>query len=126
MITGATGASYTATSFGNYTVVVTVNGCSSASSNIVTYTPTAIIDLVLDGAVFTYPNPVDKVLFISNGTHHSLQYTLYSSDGKQLLRVISNESNLNISMRTFAAGIYFVQVRDMKNGKMTVKKFVKK
>jgi hypothetical protein len=102
-----------------------VNGSSSAASNIVTYTPTAVIDPVLDGAVFTYPNPVQKDVFISNGTHRALQYKLFSADGKELLRIISSQSSLNISTQSLSAGIYFIQIRDARSGKMTVKKIVK-
>ena len=117
--------SHTATSFGNYTVVVTVNGCNSASSNIVTYTPTAITDPILDGAVSLYPNPVQKELYINNGTFHLLKYTVYSADGKEVLSLMSDESNLSISMRSLAAGIYLVRIQDRKNGRVTVRKVIK-
>jgi len=57
LIPGATGKEYLVTELGNYTVVVTLNGCSSAPSNSILVLPVSITDDAFAESFGIYPNP---------------------------------------------------------------------
>jgi len=63
-IVGATTQDYTPKSSGDYYVVVSVNGCSSNSSNIMSFIPTGISPTESTRSVKVYPNPVTNELVI--------------------------------------------------------------
>jgi hypothetical protein len=126
LIPGATGVYYSPTASGVYTVVTTVNGCSSSSNPFpFTYLPTAITDPVLDGMVSLYPNPVKDELHINNNSTHQLECTLISGVGKELLKLESKQNNLIIPTRFMAAGVYYLKIRDKRTGRLAVKKLLK-
>lgn len=62
-IAGATGQSYTTTKNGNYTVKVTVKGCTSTSSVFVVNT--GIGTVTNSNALSVYPNPSDGIITVS-------------------------------------------------------------
>src|SRR6185436_11623040 len=65
LIAGATGQNYTPVSSGNYTVQVTVNNCTSASSATFNFIITGLPNIAVFGnAVIVFPNPVKDKLTI--------------------------------------------------------------
>lgn len=116
-IAGATGQSYTPTQNGNYTVVSTVNGCSSATSSISTVSGLGIDELSkLPFAI--YPNPSQGVFFISFETLVSKEYTIkvYDEVGKlvfqELINNQSGEVKKEIVIKEAANGLYNVVLTD--------------
>jgi hypothetical protein len=114
-IPGATSQSYTATQNGNFTVVVTVNGCSSAPSNTVTISGVGINDFSDIGFVKVYPNPASEQINISlilnknsNITirlMNTLGQTLYSAHENNVQQLQKNIETANLSR-----GIYFLEL----------------
>jgi Secretion system C-terminal sorting domain len=80
IIPGATGQTYTATTNGNYTVVVTTSGCSSASSSIQAVTTVSVIDLNDPFGINIFPNPNNGIFTIEFNTQRNETFTLKLSN----------------------------------------------
>ncbi len=80
LIPGATGQTYTATSNGNYTVVVTTSGCSSSSSSIQAVTTVSIIDVNDPFGINIFPNPSDGDFTIEFNTQRNSNFVIKMSN----------------------------------------------
>jgi PKD repeat protein len=65
VIPGATGQNYTITSNGDYTVIVTISGCSSSVSSVYIVTGVGVDQIVNSVSLSIYPNPNDGHFTIS-------------------------------------------------------------
>jgi len=104
-ITGATEATFTPPTSGNYSVTVTdTNGCTGTSDNF-----TGIKKLRDELSLSIYPNPVKQVLTINVAEIGHM--TLYGADG----RLLSNQSlkkGINrIDLTGFGSGLYWIKVK---------------
>lgn len=72
------------------------------------------------------PNPVLKSLHVRTSTNAgaSLLY-LVSVDGKQMIKPIRFENNYDLDMSSYPAGVYMVEVVNLRSGKKVVRKVVK-
>lgn len=109
-INSATAQTFTPVMNGVYTVKTTVNGCTSAASNAINYSITAINSPVLDNDVTTAPNPVNEYLHITcNGNFTACTFRLLSVWGN-VLTTGSFSGSYSLDMRKFTAGMYILQI----------------
>lgn len=126
-INGATAQSYTATQNGNYTVVVTQNGCSSAPSNPVTISGVGMEGYSAIGQLKVYPNPANdqiNVLLIMN-KNSNVNIRLLNTLGQIVYHVQENNiQQLQKSIETthLNGGIYFLELSN-ENGR-TIEKII--
>ena len=126
LIAGATARQYTATSNGNYSVRVTQGNCTSAFSNSINYTTTAINSPDLDQHIFTGPNPSTGILFISyKGQNPGHLITVMDMNGKRLLSRNMAGATLSIDINNLAAGAYILQIRNNRTGEQVQRMLVR-
>jgi hypothetical protein len=110
LISGATGQTYKATTAGNYTVVVTQNGCTSITSDAFNFIPTGLTNLGAGQFMHIYPNPAQSFIrldFRINGAQR-ITAVLHDLGGKEVWRssVVTAGSTLPVSQ--LAAGTYLL------------------
>jgi len=124
-ITGATGSSYIPVSSGNYTVIATVNGCSSTVSNTVTYNITSLLELEREWMLRVLPNPVQSELFITHSGRDQLQLQVYDLSGRTMLIQPAIASSFKVDISSYAPGSYIVSLKNKRTGKEYRKLIVK-
>lgn len=114
LIPGATGQEYIVHVAGNYTVVVTVNGCSSASSNGVFVLPVGIVEFTGDKNMSIFPNPAKEEFRVKiTTTDRSFgDINMYNSQGvivwsKKSLQV-NGTCSVDVSVENMSDGCYLV------------------
>jgi hypothetical protein len=127
LIPGATSQTYTATTNGNYTVVVTSNGCASSASAVSTVS-TVTVDENDPYLTVIYPNPTNGNFTVSFNANSSEKYTLriYNDIGQIVVSEVINNHNgaysKAIELGDKASGVYTLTLT---NGKVeTTKKIV--
>jgi len=125
IIFGATGQSYTATQSGNYSVVVSNNGCASLASTDMPVVVTGISEQILQTLVDVYPNPNFGVFTISvqQDKLFDVKIRVLNVLGQEIVnKTISNTlgGKYEMDLSSKANGIYFVEVKT--NGNTIVKK----
>jgi len=85
------------------------------------------MDLISDihefstASINIFPNPVRDILFISVKGELNYESTLYSMDGKVLIKTLnSNQMNLE----SLASGTYLLTIRDVNSNQRTIEKIV--
>jgi hypothetical protein len=119
-ISGATSQSYTPTQNGNYTVVVTSNGCPSAASNTQTVTGLGVEELNVY-QLSVYPNPSQGEFSVSFNASITEAYTIKVYD--EVGRLVYNENIENqngqyikeVKLGEVASGIYNVTLSNGSN-----------
>jgi hypothetical protein len=121
LITGATSQDYTFTAVGDYTVVVTQNGCASDPS--VISVVTGLDPLDNSKKISVYPNPVTNELIIeSEGNTQKIDFVIVSATGQVVYTGYLYEKVV-IPTTGYATGLYFIK---LKSGKIIeFKKIVK-
>lgn len=105
-LAGATGQTHTATQAGNYTVVATVDGCSSAPSNVVVYDLSTGIGNPGDASIVFAPNPVHDLLHVRTAE------AISAIDVRDALgAVVVRTRTAPVDLSTVAPGVYHVTVR---------------
>lgn len=111
-ITGATSASYTATSNGDYAVIITDGTCSDTSA--CTTVSSVGINETLPLRIDVYPNPTNDMANLKiEGFKGSLSYELYSVSGQILYQNkgnVQSSISLPIDLTDFERGVYFLNV----------------
>jgi hypothetical protein len=113
-IDGATGQFYTATVSGEYFVIVTLNGCSSDTSE--------VVDIIVGigevdaGDMLIYPNPAHDRVSIRSFSHNSepVFVRLYTLDGRlirsaRFIYSSSNQENV-LEINQVPPGLYILQI----------------
>jgi hypothetical protein len=110
LISGATVQTYKPTTAGNYTVVVTQNGCASPTSDAFNFVPTGLTNLGAGQFMHVYPNPAQSVIRIDFRVNGAQRITavLHDLGGKEVWRsnVVTAGSTLPVSQ--LAAGTYLL------------------
>jgi hypothetical protein len=108
-IAGANSQDYTITTIGDYTVKVTLNGCSSTSSNTIKDVTTAVDSYENKDQINIYPNPVADDLSIQhNGNNDQVKYDIFNSSGQLITSGMFRESTI-VHTNSFANGIYMIK-----------------
>lgn len=108
-ISGATSQSFTPSSNGTYSVMLSGTICGINSECF------TVSNLGLDEFsqlnLVLFPNPVGDELKIVNASGEELILELYDNTGKLLQTIVSSETNYVVGMQDKAAGIYQLKVR---------------
>ncbi len=110
-IVDATNQNFTATSNGDYAVVVTnASGCSDTTA---CFTVSTINIRELDGLHFISisPNPANNTLFIESKTSNS-SIQIYDSRGRLVFNTVKSSNKMQIDVSSFRNGIYFVLIEN--------------
>ena len=127
-IAGATGKKHIAVYTGHYTVVVTVNGCSSAVSNSILVLPVSVTDLSISRTLDIYPNPSNGQFTVKVNTLKTEEYSIevYNNLGaiiwKQENVSINGTYTAHVDLNGSPSGVYMVALRNKANS--IVKKVV--
>jgi hypothetical protein len=120
IIPGATNQSYTCTVNGSYTVVVTLNGCTSATSAAIVMTNVTIYEVNNNLGLSIFPNPNLGEFTISFYSEIKSNYKIeiYSSLGQQVYLKVVNEFkgsySKQINLSEFGKGVYTIKITNSK------------
>lgn len=99
---------------GSYTVIVSINGCSSEESDAFVVLVTASADKMTN-ELQIYPNPVkDKLVVIMGANQGDKQITITGLDGKIFYQENTVALKATIDTAHLMAGVYVVHIRDNK------------
>jgi PKD repeat protein len=124
-IPGATGQIYTATVGGTYTVIVSLNNCTSPVSNAVTFVATGINALVAEWKLQLAPNPVNDKLIIKFGSGQKLNLEILDLMGRRLFLSENISTGFTVDLSRYLNGTYLVKLTNART-KKEVKKLVVK
>jgi photosystem II stability/assembly factor-like uncharacterized protein len=125
-ISGANGQVYNATANGNYTVVVTINGCSSPASAVYNHVGTAVTAPSFDVQITMAPNPVRHLLEITyTGPAASFDVDLLDMKGRTLFKGGRLNNRYSLNMHAYAAGSYIVRITNRRTGESLQRMIVK-
>jgi hypothetical protein len=129
IIPGATSQTYTVTQSGLYTVVVTVNGCSSAASASSNVTVTGVEESTNSLVFDVFPNPNDGNFNLSFNAIEKSNYKIeiYNTIGQRVynedLNSFQGLYNSKISITDFGRGVYTISLINS-DSHITVKKMI--
>ena len=120
MISGATGQIYVADQSGDYTCIVTLDGCSSAISNVINIIITGTGDKNIAGTIGVYPNPNDGqfVLAIKGTAAQETTYDLFvvNNLGVKIFELnglkVKSNFRKNIDLRPAPNGVYTIILKN--------------
>lgn len=124
-VAGATDTVYTPAASGNYSVQVTLNGCSSQRSADFAFVITAINDPVLEKQIQVYPNPFTGKIIIANRSAETVRVQLYDVSGRLLLSKSVLAGTHEIQTTAFAKGVYIIQLKGERTNKSINKLLIK-
>ncbi len=109
-ITEETNASFTATTNGNYAVIVTENGCTD-TSDCITISNVGLEEIQNNNVGLSiYPNPSTGRFAIDHNSSKPVQLKIVDLHGKRIFQSeLTKKSNV-IDLSNQAAGIYFIDV----------------
>ena len=114
LIDGAISQDYTPKTSGDYYVVVSANGCSSNSSNIMHFIPTGINPIESAKSVKAYPNPVTNELTIElEGNSVRANFVILNSLGQAIYNGTIFEKT-TIQTTNFTTGVYLIKLESGK------------
>ena len=104
-------------------MIVTLNGCSSDTSNIIHVSNVGLDNFDKPNAFNAYPNPVTNELIIEiSGNRDEIGFEIYNSIG-QLMFEDKMKEKTKISTANFVAGMYLIKLENGK--KFEFKKIIK-
>jgi hypothetical protein len=120
LIVGATGQTYVADQSGDYTCIVTLDGCSSALSNVVNIIITGTGEKNAAGTIGVYPNPNDGqfVLEIEGTAAQETTYDLFvvNNLGVKIFELnglkVNGNFRKNIDLRPAPNGVYTIILKN--------------
>lgn len=127
LLTGETNKTYNPAASGDYSVIVTVNGCTSAASDAYHYVLTGIINIGNDQYVRLDPNPVTSqaiLTFNITGTP-ALNVQVIDMSGVVYRTFNGLASGARLPLGQLARGIYMAKIFDPNKRKQYVFKFMK-
>jgi hypothetical protein len=123
IINGATSQQYHATVNGLYYVIVTINGCNSLPSAVVSVIVTDINNIDVNSKILFYPNPAEDVLTIEVSEIADIKdFDILNSLGQVVYKAILFNKNV-IQLSDFPSGVYIIRFN--KANSILLKKFIK-
>ncbi len=128
LISGATGQVYTATQIGNYTVIVTANGCTSTESAPINISTVGIGQSGNDYFFTVYPNPSNRNFNVSFNVVLKASYILEMKNTlgqivyQEILSDYSGRYSKQMDVSQLGKGIYMISLTNPNNE--TIKKVV--
>jgi hypothetical protein len=116
LIPGATGSVYRPPVTAHYYDIVTVNGCSSDTSNVIYYLMAGVPQPVI-GQFYVEPNPASDLVIVSGkeGSTPIEEIKIFSASGQQVAQLVynplMNENICKINIQSLSPGLYFLSVR---------------
>ncbi len=105
-IANATNQNYTATTNGNYAVIITMNTCSDTSA-CVNINTVSVDEIINNDQLTIYPNPVNDILYFSTLFNTPIsKINIYDTQGRLLISELA-KGNF-ISTNSLGSGIYFI------------------
>ncbi|MDP2843281.1 MAG: T9SS type A sorting domain-containing protein [Acetobacterium sp.] len=124
LIAGSTNQDYTPKTSGDYYVIVSNNGCSSAASNTVHLIPTTVHPRSLSNAIKVYPNPVTNELIIDIiENNNKTEYEIINRVG-QLVTSGQLQDKAVIQTSHLTPGTYLIKLKSVEV--LEFRKIVKK
>ena len=110
-LSGATNATYNATSAGVYTLQVTVETCKSSVSAPLPVIVTGDQNPFSRAEVKLYPNPTENQLYIKWPKSTGASYvSIYQMDGKTVEKITTTQNELEVATHQYASGQYLVVI----------------
>lgn len=112
-ITGATGKNYTPTTSGTYYSIVTLQGCSSDTSNVLSFVSTDIRAVGKNGGFLVYPNPSSGIVTVSFAKVEGESATLeiVNGMGKLVRRISITTASGMVDVQNLSDGVYHFSVK---------------
>ncbi|MEI6487854.1 MAG: T9SS type A sorting domain-containing protein [Bacteroidota bacterium] len=120
-INGATGQNYTPTLNGTYTVIVTINGCTSSASAPFVVTNAGIAEYTEDSSFRIFPNPSDGLFSVSfhANTKQTYKLRLENTLGQLIYEKVytdvMGDFEQAIDISNYGKGAYMFILTDEKN-----------
>ena len=110
-ISGETSQSFTATSNGDYAVVVTENGCTD-TSECVSIDMVSLKEDLNHNELIIYPNPTNDILNITGlaEMEGGIEYSIYDNLGRLVLNGNLTDQTQSINCAEIARGLYTLQI----------------
>ncbi len=106
ILTGRTNDSLRATQNGSYALIIELNGCRDTSA-CVTINNVGLQELNPLEFLTVYPNPVNKVLYISGSEDEVYDLTLSDISGR---KVMEHKKSSSLDVSQLPAGTYFLRI----------------
>lgn len=121
-IAGASNQSYTATSNGNYAVVVSQNGCSDTSACSLIST-VSINEIDAKGLMKIYPNPSKEYVILQHPEISKNEITISNVMGQTMTtkNVIWEENKLYVDVSNLPNGLYLIRLKGLNGIEETFK-----
>ena len=101
--------------------MVTLNGCSSDTSNVITITDVGVKEILNDFNFTIYPNPANNHIFVKVPQKSLVEIT--DVEGRVVKKINNNELEINVDLRDYSNGVYFIKVINDKG--QAIKKIIK-
>lgn len=110
IVAGATAQAYSPTTSGQYSVVVSYQGCSDTSAcyNLL---PVNVAHVAANTEFNVYPNPAHNEVYIESAITDGA-YVITDQLGKVVLNGNINSTKTAISLRELSAGLYFLNINE--------------
>jgi hypothetical protein len=111
IITGETGKDYVVQQSGNYSVLITQNGCADTSSCL-SVIVLGITEKTGESGIKIFPNPSKRIVSIDLGRmYKKINISISNSDGKIILeRSFKNQDKIQLDLSENYPGMYYVMV----------------
>ena len=114
LINGATNQNYTATSDGNYYVIVNTADCSSDHSNIINLILTTLEEVEKSNTINIYPNPTDGKVTVKihgeNTGNAVIEILNIQGQTMRTEKMVVSENQLEVNLKMLPKGTYFMRI----------------
>jgi hypothetical protein len=110
LIVGATNQNYTPIANGNYSVVLTKNGCSytSTCTNVLIL---SVLELEKTNSIVIYPNPASNIISVKLKSNLlGSEYTIFDPFGRMVMKGKLTKEDLSINISELSIGIYSFKI----------------